>query len=229
MWKKSDIENKWPALRMVGPNVSRAQAMDFIWRTDFALQWPGSCCNDDSFCDELSDWLGFPHGVESIKERLATWDKMCRNRGQVFLHHLESNWVGTFSIYGPSGIVHPDGTVSLATNIGKWPTIEEIERDLEQLVSIAPWLSCVVGLWDMYTVIEDGEDCIHNGAQPDFCWVLENGSWERAPANRSVFGSIPIPATPCGSIISRIENTWSMVEIENQWRARLTPDNTVNN
>ena len=49
IWKQQGITAKWPTARLVGPNVTVEQALDFIWRTDHALQHPEYATNDRDF------------------------------------------------------------------------------------------------------------------------------------------------------------------------------------
>lgn len=229
VWKKDDISNKWPAARLLGPNVEVEQALDFIWLTDYALQEPGYCTNDRQFSEELSDWLGCPSFDRPHSgnrgEHLSKHEEWCekkRKRNLVELSFLSSNWVASSYVFGPHGPVHPDGKVKLHVNFGKWPSIDEVEIDLETIAEVFPWLSFTLALWDS----QDESDSVERGDEPDFAWKLHGGQFERIPASLEVFGDFPIPKessieealSDLGRPFNdRRETTWTMDQIRKMW------------
>lgn len=217
MWNKDEIANKWPAARLVGPNVTVEQAEDYIWKTDHALQSPRFACNDREFCHELAEWVGYPSDTEQTK--WEAWSNTCDRRGWIELTHLESNWVASSYIFGPTGPVHPNGEVRLCKNFGKWPSIEEVETDLAKVAEAFRWLRFTLALWDS----PDEDEAVDRGDQPDFAWKLTDGGFERIPAE-GAFDSIPIPRPPSieQAVMGvlgggRKETTWPMSVLKDKW------------
>ncbi len=141
--------NKWPAARAVGPNVTREQALEFIFRTDDALVRPEHQCNDRHFCHALRKLIGEPEAVEGEwAEQWRQQEAFAAALGHIGLIHLSSSWVASSYIGGPGGLVSPVGEVRLAQNFGKWPNNEEIEADLAAVSSAFPWLAFSLWLWD---------------------------------------------------------------------------------
>ena len=217
-----EISKKWPAARLLGPDVSVERALDFIWRTDYALQNPGFCCNDKKFERDLAEWLELPDFVGAWEDRRLLFEK----RGQVHLDHLGSHWVASAYIFGPNGPVHPNGEVRLHKNFGKWPNVEEVENELDILVAEFPWLVFDLAIWDS----DDGVKAISSGAHPDLAWRLADGKWERLdePTVESVFQDRTIPMDrPIEQVARdmvtgwRRETTWTIGELKRMWNDRL--------
>ena len=225
LWTRDHIVNKWPAARLVGPNVTKEQALDYIWRTDHALQFPRYCTNDRSFDDELARWLGYSES--STRADFEAWEQTLVRRGQLpGLQYLSSQWVACCYIFGPHGPVAPNGEVRLAKNFGKWPSIESVEQELRILSEVFPWLSFVLALWDS----EDEAEAVTRGEEPTFAWELSQGSWERRPATRDVFKGIPIPQEPDLDVVvasvargfpAGRETTWHLPQLDKMWGHRL--------
>ena len=226
MWNRDYIVNKWPAARLVGPNVTKEQALDFIWKTDSALQHPEYACNDRQFNEELCEWLGYgkKETFENFQEKYKEWYKKLEKRGQIQLAYLESNLVASSYIYGPMGPVNPNGEVRLARNFGKWPSIEEVENDLRTIGENFLWMSFTLAIWDN---AETPTESVDMDEPPTFAWKLKNGEFERVPTD-TAFGEIPIPQEPDmeSTILTRFsgsghETTWPMSMIKEMWGDRV--------
>ena len=216
-----DIANKWPAVRMVGPDVTEEQALDFIWKTDVALQYPQYCSNNQQFNRRLAEWIGSPscddrHSREVWRE----WGETIQKRGQIGLEHFSSHWVASCMMGGPYGPVSPNGEVNIAHNFGKWPDVGEIEKDLQLLADNFQWLSFQMALWDS----ADESQAVARGDEPDMGWKLHNGQFERIDP-KSVFEFTPIPKSPSFQTslfnLTRRETTWSLQALERMWGDRL--------
>lgn len=228
MWTRDGISNKWPAVRAVGPTVSVDLAENFIWRTDAALQYPQYFCNDHQFETNLRNWLGFPireeDGLNGFQEKMDEWQDTLRRRRQIpHLNHFASHWVGSSYVFGPHGLVHPNGEVRLAQNFGKWPSVEEIEVELGILARNFKWLKFTMALWDN----QDEAAAVERGDQPDMAWSFGDGTWKRIQA-RGVFDNIPIPAPPpldqaMAAIIvgNSRETTWPFEMLKEKFKDRI--------
>lgn len=143
-----EISNKWPAARLSGPDVSTENALEYIRRTDSCLINPEHKFNNRYFEDQLSYMIGNPYISGDLKDFQKSWawqEKYSESFGHVELEHLGSSYVASSYIGGPNGTVSPSGKVSRANNFGKWPSVEEVEDDLNKIAESFPWLSFVFG------------------------------------------------------------------------------------
>jgi hypothetical protein len=162
---QTNISNKWPHVIIRGPSVPTDKALEYIARTDYAFRVAGRSGNDDDLARFLQEALGFGYmNDESVKALRY-----------VRLEHLDSHWISCCYIGGTHGPVHPDGTVAMQRNFGKWPSVEEVEADLELVALHFPWLSFDLHLWDN----SEGQAI----GKPDFAWKLECGKWWRVPGD----------------------------------------------
>ena len=228
-----DISVKWPAARLYGIPVKPEQALEFIRRTDYALMNPIYCCNDRQFEKDLCELMGFPGPEEQIADWNAYYaktDQFKKAFGHVELEHLASRWVASSYIGGPHGLVHPDGTIGLAINFGKWPTIEEIETDLNLIAENFSWLSFMLFLWN-----REGESDIVMDHDPTHGWHVTGGHMHRvgAPAMNIDRYALPAPAG-MGTFIHAIqmsdrnrETTWSIPMLKAMWGDKITAAHEV--
>lgn len=212
-----EISNKWPAARLSGPDVGIEQAMEYILRTDCAIESPIYICNDRRFCEEFTRLLGYDD---------SNWEyhnHFLAELGHVRLNHLSSNWIASPYIGGPHGPVSPFGLVRLAKNFGKWPSLEVIETDLTKVAKVFPWLSFDLWLWDS----PDEGGAVRWGSDPTHAWALADGDWRRVPTEGACNGKA-VPAeydmTQVLSSIavgSRRETTWTIDQIKHMWGDRF--------
>lgn len=170
------ITNKWPRVVLIGPRVSETRALQYIARTDCTLRWPGYAGNDHAFRERVCELLGYKAASE---EQLA-------EMRHVSLGHLQSDWIACSYIHGPHGPVHPNGTVHMEKNFGKWPSVEEIEGELATVAREFPWLEFNLYLWDNPEEERRGD--------PDISWRLVSGTWWRA--HRPIVLEPSLPAAP---------------------------------
>lgn len=214
LWTRGDIGCKWAPYLIYGPSVQVADALEFIRRTDRALIHPDFACNARRFCNQLKTLINAPgdNGRE-------TWEWISRFEkafGCVELEHFQSSWVASSWIGGPSGPVSPAGKVHKVANFGKWPSVSEIEADLDKLREFT-WLTMSVYVWD-----SSQEEAV---GDPDFGWKLANGAWERTT-------DLPTEERREGDLISMVraiafmpsearECTWSIDQIRDMWGAQI--------
>lgn len=218
LWKLNEISKKWPAARLLGPKVTKEQALDFIFRTDTAIQCPLHCCNDRVFEKRLANLLGYPKEDESRAEYFKHMDELHKKLNLICLEYLSSNWVASSFISGPNGPVSPDGEVKLAKNFGKWPSIEEIENELTIIAEEFPWLKFKLGIKN------DEMSHDYNPESFDFAWDLSEGKWSRI-STINLFDTIPKTESVCESIKRfanrRRETTWTIDQIKDMWGDRI--------
>lgn len=177
-----EINSKWPPVRVTGPKVTEAQALDYILRTDANLVSAEYACNDRAFCSELDAYIGNPF-KDAMDARRWEWKEVhARALGHLRLDHFGSNWVASSYIGGPNGLVSPQGDVRIAKNFGKWPSVAQIEDDLTVLAKAFPWLACSVWLWD------NPDEEIPWGSDPTHAWDVGAGAWARVATNGATKG-----------------------------------------
>lgn len=234
-WLSNGIASKWPAVRIIGPDVSVENARDFILRTDRALVSFWSTGNNRDFQRAYSHFLGFQsagdfHNIGDdgydwtpYNNAQNLWNRFETALGHISVGGFASNWVHSCYVGGPDGLVSPTGKVELAKNFGKWPSEEDIERDLERLAAAFPWLSFKMALWDYP---EEAEAVEELGKPATMAWELANGTFKRVDAN--ILDGEELPKSySMDAVIKRInsgresETTFSMLEIEKIWGKQL--------
>ena len=156
-----NIENvglpKWPAMVVVGENVTKEQAAEIIIRTGC---WPLHL-NDkqwETVCNEVIG-LADEHGIECGE---SVWDKndaILKSLGVLELEYLHNNQVGSCWIGGPHGWCHWNGVIfSSNSNIGKWPSAGGVLLEWQTIAEAFPFLSLRCQLMDR----EAGEDGPHH-------------------------------------------------------------------
>ena len=205
------ISTKWPAARLLGPSVEVDLALEFIRRTDPALCGSGFT-NNRYFMEQLLRLIG-------VHEQYApgSWEyteAFSKAFGHVSLEHLGSRWVASSFIGGPNGPVSPSGRVMLAVNFGKWPSVEEIERDLTALAANFAWLAFDLSVWGQS---EEGDEGL-----PSHTWRLENGEWSSiAPKELKVSEPDTITSFMANFSNPMREQTWSIDQIERMWGSQI--------
>jgi hypothetical protein len=130
---------KWPGLLVVGDPVTPTQAGEILIRTDDL----NLLCNDRAWTLKANKMFGFPH--DPYSRQPIPWEELQRLRKQVYQqieltylcnHQIADCWVG-----GVHGWCDWHGNIGCHTyNIGKWPTIEEVEDDWKAIAKAFPFL-----------------------------------------------------------------------------------------
>ncbi len=136
---------KWPHLVIHGQKVTEEQAKEFIIRTDkfwFSPKYAGNDYKrirkymDDSGLTALEE---FTDKLPSVLNRIYVHDYVINEikemLGHIELEFLNTHFACTSYIGGPFGIVHPDGTVHFKSNIGRYPSLEKIQKELVSLAT----------------------------------------------------------------------------------------------
>lgn len=121
---------KWPQCVINGDKVTEKQALEIIRRTDdFFIGLGGS--DTDFFLKarqicrypEYSDFTETHKYYEEVDKFREKWGII--ETEYIFNDWIKSSWVG-----GYHGWCHPNGTIAFCNNIGKYPGVEEVYRDL---------------------------------------------------------------------------------------------------
>lgn len=151
---------KWPAFLVKGKDVTKKQAAEIIIRTDHSVPDFRHAGNDSEHGKKLSALFGVPEEFDDgipyqqkrtkdqeakrIKELHIRWASVeCLEKkiGKLNLEYLHNSWIVSCYIGGPHGWCDWDGKIgNCATNIGKWPSVEAVTRDWEQIAEAFPFL-----------------------------------------------------------------------------------------
>ena len=159
---------KWPGLLVSGKKITPEQAAEVIIRTDSTIPDFTYASNDRIFERELSKLFGIPENADDISQ----WHKLQELRERLgilslsYLHNSQiiSSWIG-----GPHGWCRWSGSIFANNyNIGKWPSISEVEEDWITIAEAFPFL-------DLRCQLLDNEICEGNGtAMVEF--IVQNGT-----------------------------------------------------
>lgn len=141
---------KWPALLVMGRRVTHEQAIEINFRTSSA--WWST--NDREFLEFVADTIGTTVGEYGFMD----FGKDIREKwGFLDLSYLENSNIMSSYIGGPHGWCSWDGVIfANSYNIGKWPSVEEVEQDWKAIAEAFPFLSLRCQLLDGENV-EEGE------------------------------------------------------------------------
>lgn len=133
---------KWPAFLVVGEPVTEDQAAEILIRTG-GLTFS---TNDKQFEKQLREVLGLPEDSYSLpnEELQKIWrmEEEVQQKYKVLnLSYLQNNQIVSCYIGGPKGWCDWDGNIGCNSyNIGKWPSVEEVEREWKQIAKEFPYL-----------------------------------------------------------------------------------------
>lgn len=166
---------KWPQMLVTGAPIAQTQALEIIRRTDNFFSFPHG--NDHAFVEEAIRLIGFPKepvdprrkgsdpkaeekffdALNKFWENQAQWKE---DWGHLGTQYVRNDWVSSCFISGPHGWCHPDGTISFADNVGKWPSVEEIKNDWEILAKAFPFLEVEITLMNKESCEEDSQPVV---------------------------------------------------------------------
>ncbi len=139
-----EITNKWPAMLITGEKVTEEQAMDIIIRTDEAVVNPNMYTfgNNQDFGKQWAKLIDVRYDYdESVYSRLE-----CINF--VSLEYLYNNLLSSCWMGGSHSWIWEDGSIFRFSNIGKWPSTEEVFDELKRIAQAFPYLKLKVTLFD---------------------------------------------------------------------------------
>lgn len=139
-----EITNMWPAMLITGEKVTEEQAMDIIIRTDEAVVTPNiyTFGNNQDFGKQWAKLIDVRYDYdESVYSRLE-----CINF--VSLEYLYNSLLGSCWMGGSTSWIWEDGSIFRFSNIGKWPSTEEVFDELKRIAQAFPYLKLKVTLFD---------------------------------------------------------------------------------
>lgn len=133
---------KWPGLLVSGKKVTPEQAAEIIILTDSTIPDFIDASNDRVFERLLSDVFGIPH---LTNDNICHWRKLqeLRDRlGILSLNYLSNSQIISSWIGGPHGWCRWSGSIFANNyNIGKWPSVAEVEEDWIKIAEAFPYLN----------------------------------------------------------------------------------------
>lgn len=189
---------KWPATFITGESVTLEQAKDILFRTDGSLSAISlyGFGNDRKFRDLCQDAFGWKPIIEMQESksddpeiRGRGWELSslwAEKMGHVHTEYIYNRFLATSYIYGPTGWCNPDGRIHFeGHNIGKYPSIDEVAREWDRLLTAFPYINLVCTLFS-------GEHC-EEGAEPLVTFVVRNGVVSVIPPDLSLHSVQPKP------------------------------------
>jgi len=131
---------KWSALTVTGNPVTREQAAEILIRTN---SWYG--CNDRKW--EAAVWQSI--GLEKETGYGLSYEERKEvNLGLLTLDYLVNDRIMSCWIGGTKGWCDWNGNIRTRNyNIGKWPTVEEVQIEWEVIAQTFPYLDLRAVLW----------------------------------------------------------------------------------
>jgi len=169
---------KWPALVVIGKDVTKEQADEIIIRTDglafssndrefipqflFAMKYVTEEERDILFGQHMTSMYLYVNENDSdilkaLKEKVEKKiDRLGKQLNSLRLGYLENQRILSAWVGGPHGWCDWTGRIfSNNYNIGKWPSIEEVLKDWEKIAHAFPFL-------DLKCQLHNGEECEDN-------------------------------------------------------------------
>lgn len=193
---------KWPQMYVTGVPVTVEQAKEIIRRTDtfFSLGYGGNNRQYDAWVRETLDMppspFGLPFDADGVAARQAAREKEIAFEARwnpLRTSYVHNSWVSSSFIGGPHGWCHPDGAIGFVDNVGKWPSVSDIEEAWAALAAAFPFIDVAVTLYD--------REATEEGNEPVVSMVIKGGKVElldpttvdvhatHSPASRRAGGS----------------------------------------
>lgn len=174
------------------------------------LERDHSCCDMDIRYLQGKDW----------SEQWDNFEKWKKQWGCLELSFLCNDWISCSYIGGPYGWVSPNGEVGGLFDIGKYPSVEEVEEDLKKIATAFPFLEFTI-----YMVDEVYEDRIEVDAE----WEVKDGKVTRKREGFSVYdleytgiqGNHREEYKDHLLNAENPENWWTLDELKELWKDKL--------
>ena len=172
---------KWPKCVVTGTSITKEQALEIIRRTDCYVDSRWS--NDKKFDDKFKKMFNTPDveldNFDKMKEYHAAQEDFRNQWGYISLNYLCNDYICSSFVQGANGWCHPDGVIDYHFNIGKWPEVEEVSEDLNQLIEAFPFLELEVTLFD--------DEYCENDTNPLVSFLVREGKVELIdPSERNI-------------------------------------------
>ena len=154
---------KWPALVVVGDDVTKDQAKEILIRTTSTYLR----CNDGAW----NKIVALAFGISADPDSDLEWDiqeAVFKGLGVLDLIYLTNNRIASSYVYGPTGWCDWSGKIGCNNfNVGKWPTVEYVTNDWKTIAAAFPFLNLKAQLFN-------GEHCEDN-LKPLVEFQIKNG------------------------------------------------------
>lgn len=144
---------KWPQMIVTGKSVTIEQAKDIILRTDRFL----TCATEYSGGNYHEFNVAYRKDAGLIGKEYGHTQLLREALGFVETSYVSNDWASSCFAWGPHGWCSPTGEIYYVDNVGKWPSVEDIVKDWENLVLAFPYLDLNVTLMDKESC--DYDDC----------------------------------------------------------------------
>lgn len=157
---------KWPEIRVEGKSVSTKQAGEIILRTDSFLSWFGG--NDVEWVKTLANLFDISYSDKYPQTNRAEIDELCKKLERINLNYIAPDRISSNYIEGLHGWIDWDGKIGCSGyNIGKWPSVEEVLNDWQDVAKGFPFLNLRCQLFSK----EGGEE----GGKPIVEYTVKDG------------------------------------------------------
>jgi hypothetical protein len=154
---------KWSRMVITGDNVTKEQAKEIIVRTDdFNFS-----SNDVEWKKELYQSLNIPLEGQYCFPDHDKLKEVSKEMGLLNIYYLCNNQIASCSILGPHGWCSWEGNIGCDYNIGKYPSIENVLKELELIAGTWKFLNMKCQLWN-------GE-CFEDEISPIVEFTVNNG------------------------------------------------------
>lgn len=198
---------KWPAMVVVGKTVTPEQAQEIIVRTS-GLSFQ---TNDWSFLRKLYKIVGLKCDEYGHLKDYEEQDALCERLGILRLEYLDNEQICSCYLNGPHGWIDWRGNVGCRTfNIGKWPHVDEVLIEWNNIAQAFPYL-------DLKCQLFSGEQC-EDGTVPLIQFNVASGKAETSdpvddlgkPQDNNTW-SFMCPNGERGCTIEQFEQAFKMV------------------
>lgn len=161
------IPTKWPQMLTTGKDVTTDQAFEIIRRTDEFITNPdGGFGNNREFVAMARRAMGMQAYLDLEKEWLKKnpidyegkpnhywWDGWAMRDiiagclGHIKTEYVHNTWASSAYIGGPYGWCHPNGKIKYTDNIGKYPSLEEVILEWEDMLEAFPFIEVAVSIF----------------------------------------------------------------------------------
>jgi hypothetical protein len=138
---------KWPAIVVVGENVTLEQASEIIIRTNGGLWFS---CNDHEWEKMLYEALNVKLTGDYPRPDYADLE-LAQGVYSVLeeVEYLSNDRIASCYVGGPNGWCDWDGTIGVNDkNIGKWPSCEDVFEEWKTIARAFPFLNLQCQLFD---------------------------------------------------------------------------------
>ena len=148
---------KWPALVVVGDVISKEEAAEILIRTS----GPYMSCNDKDWMVQVAAVMGYTMNEQGYGYDWESVEEVRKELQMIKLEYLGNDRIMSCWIGGSKGWCDWQGNIfSNNYNVGKWPTVEDIEKEWGLIAAAFPFLKLKSQLFDKESGEEGGKPVI---------------------------------------------------------------------